>query len=116
MSRCQKACVAPEDDSKTGSDTVSNLMPKSISNISNIVTKVINYMTQSSDRTQSRTAWPASQAARCSKTEWGQLLEVRNQQQRCNVVHGQLSSSLLMKGKDKQNHQPSVSLLFGRNK
>lgn len=45
MSRCQNSCIAPEDEGKTANDTIANLMPKSISNISNIVTEVVNSMT-----------------------------------------------------------------------
>jgi len=52
-----------------------NLSSKSISNKSSIVTKFINFMTQSSDGTQSRMAWPASQAIKHNKTHQGQLLK-----------------------------------------
>lgn len=51
MLRCQKACNAPEDDSRTINDIIGNLTPESIKITLNIVTKVADGMTQSSEGT-----------------------------------------------------------------
>lgn len=73
-------------------------MPKSTSNLSNIVRKAVNCMTRSTDGMQSKTTWPARL---CNVAKQSRHIHYKSGTNNHVLTWsiGQFSSSILMKGR-----------------